>query len=80
MYVWLFSSPQGIMAPYIPTAEVGMKLALTGTVILLLLNCLLKISKIHVYIDSKLNKSVLLTMKSLTTCMLSWLLLNHMEN
>ena len=32
MYVWLFSSPQGIMAPYIPTAEVGMKLALTGTV------------------------------------------------
>ena len=34
MYVWLFSSPQGIMAPYIPTAEVGMKLALTGTVII----------------------------------------------
>lgn len=27
---WLFSS-QGIMAPYIPSAEVGMKLALIGT-------------------------------------------------
>ena len=34
----------------------------------------------RVYIVSKLNKSVLLTMKSLTTCMLSWLQLNHMEN
>ena len=34
MYICLFSSPQGIMAPYIPTAEVGMKLALTGTVII----------------------------------------------
>ena len=34
----------------------------------------------RVYIVSKLNKSVLLTMKSLTTCLLSWLQLNHMEN